>query len=155
MGRSTQLALLWLGLVLAAPARQLPIRVYTTADGLPHNRANCIVQDTRGFLWFCTGFGLSRFDGYRFTNYGPEHGLPDRTVTAFLETRKGAYWAGTGPHRNRHVPGSVPSSARFSAGAHAVKPRRGAGPPSAPKRYLEGGQSLQGCDCSPGSRVPA
>jgi hypothetical protein len=32
--------------------------------------------DSRGFLWFCTNEGLSRFDGYGFTNYSTDQGLP-------------------------------------------------------------------------------
>ena len=70
-------------------------RTYTTADGLPSNMVTCNRQDTHGFLWFCTAEGLSRFDGYTFTNYGVDQGLPDRYVTDFLETRSGDYWVGT------------------------------------------------------------
>jgi len=82
-------------------AERLPIRTYTTADGLPTGGANCIVADSRGFLWICTFDGLVRFDGYTFVTYGLKDGIPDRSVTAFLETRDGAYWIGTyrGIHR--------------------------------------------------------
>jgi ligand-binding sensor domain-containing protein len=61
-----------------ASGERLPIRAYTTADGLAHNRINKIVRDSRGFLWFATHDGLSRFDGYTFTNYSVEQGLPHR-----------------------------------------------------------------------------
>ncbi|WP_219341191.1 hypothetical protein, partial [Nevskia soli] len=44
----------------------LPIRAYSAADGLAADRVTCSLPDTRGFLWFCTPEGLSRFDGYRF-----------------------------------------------------------------------------------------
>ena len=70
-------------------AERLPLKVYTTADGLPHNLINRIVRDSRGFVWFCTAEGLSRFDGYTFTNYTTDHGLPHGNVTDFLETKKG------------------------------------------------------------------
>jgi ligand-binding sensor domain-containing protein/two-component sensor histidine kinase len=76
-------------------AEQLPIRTYTTADGLARDQVNRIVRDSRGFLWFCTEEGLSRFDGYKFTNYTTADGLPHRSVTDFLETRGGAYWVAT------------------------------------------------------------
>jgi ligand-binding sensor domain-containing protein/two-component sensor histidine kinase len=76
-------------------ATQLPVRIYTTADGLARDAVNCIVPDSRGFLWFCTAEGLSRFDGYGFVNYGPAQGLPHRTVNAFLQTRQGIYLAAT------------------------------------------------------------
>src|SRR5664279_3775555 len=76
-------------------ATRLPIRTYTTADGLARDHILCIVQDSHGFLWFCTAEGLSRFDGYRFTNYQTEQGLPADHVTDFLETREGVYWVAT------------------------------------------------------------
>ncbi len=71
------------------------MRRYTTEDGLPSNTATCVRRDSRGFLWFCTTEGLSRFDGYSFTNYGVEQGLPDPFVTDLMETREGLYWLGT------------------------------------------------------------
>ena len=86
-----------LGLFPATPvcAARLPLKTYTVADGLPHNTINCIVRDSRGFLWFCTAEGLSLFDGYRFTNFGVDQGLPHPYVTAILETREGEYWVAT------------------------------------------------------------
>ena len=87
-----------LGLLMAgAPpvrAARLPVRGYTTAEGLPHDRVELIVQDTRGFLWFGTPEGLSRFDGYRFTTVGTDHGLPAAAVRAFVE-HEGTFWVAT------------------------------------------------------------
>jgi ligand-binding sensor domain-containing protein/two-component sensor histidine kinase len=86
-------------MVLAASvahSRRLPIRTYNSADGLARDHILCIVQDSRGFLWLCTPEGLSRFDGYGFTNYHKEQGLPGEYITDFLQTRRGAYWVGTG-----------------------------------------------------------
>jgi ligand-binding sensor domain-containing protein len=60
-----------------ASAEHLPLRSYSTADGLVSNRISRIVSDSRGYLWFCTEGGLSRFDGHTFTNYTTEQGLPD------------------------------------------------------------------------------
>lgn len=77
-------------------AEHLPIKKYTTADGLAQNSVNRIMRDSRGFLWFCTDEGLSRFDGYTFTNYTTADGLPHPVVRDVLETRGGVYWVGTG-----------------------------------------------------------
>jgi ligand-binding sensor domain-containing protein len=74
---------------------RLPIKTYTSADGLAHNVVNRVDRDSRGFLWFCTREGLSRFDGYSFTNYGIEQGLPSAIVNDLLETREGDYWVAT------------------------------------------------------------
>ena len=89
---------LMLTLLLASSllhAKRLPIRAYTTADGLASDQVHCIHQDTHGFLWFCTAEGLSRFDGYQFTNYQTVDGLPGNLVRDFLETRNGLYWIAT------------------------------------------------------------
>ncbi|HXG67911.1 MAG TPA: two-component regulator propeller domain-containing protein [Blastocatellia bacterium] len=79
----------------AARAEQLPIKTYTTADGLASDRVSRIVSDPRGPLWFCTEHGLSRFDGYTFTNYTTAQGLPDNWVDDLLITRAGQYWVAT------------------------------------------------------------
>lgn len=104
--RVALLAGLLLALSCAARAEQLPIKTYTTADGLAQNFVNQIVRDSRGYLWFCTAEGLSRFDGYRFTNYTTDRGLPHRSVRDLIETRSGAYWVATGDGLCRFNPQS-------------------------------------------------
>src|SRR5262249_25530115 len=76
-------------------AEQLPVKTYTTADGLGRDQINRIVQDSHGFLWFCTVEGLSRFDGYKFVNYTTANGLPSNMVTDLLETKDGTYLIAT------------------------------------------------------------
>ena len=89
-------ALSWLLLAAAnASAERLPIKAYTVDSGLAHNRVKRIVQDSHGFLWFCTGGGLSRFDGYQFTNYSVDDGLPAPSLNDLVETRDGVYWIAT------------------------------------------------------------
>lgn len=103
-------------LVGRATAERLPIKVYTTADGLPSDHVNRIVQDSRGYLWFCTSEGLSRFDGYKFKNYASEQGLPGRGVNDFLESHTGVYWIGTNEGLCRFIadPSSQAGDARDS-----------------------------------------
>lgn len=95
----TPRVVLRLGLLLVVPimaqAERLPINTYTTADGLGSDYILDITRDSRGFLWFSTRDGLSRFDGSRFITYGTGHGLPDPTVNDFLETRHGVCWVAT------------------------------------------------------------
>ena len=91
-------ALLLLAMLLApgpAAAEQLPITPFSIAEGLPHSRVLRIYQDSQGFIWFCTGEGLSRFDGYAFENYKAEDGLPYSTLNDILETENGDYWIAT------------------------------------------------------------
>src|SRR5262245_36056717 len=86
---------LWLVSANTSRAEQLPVKKYTMADGLLRNEVNRIKQDSRGFLWFCTTDGLSRFDGYGFTNYTTNDGLPHRIVNDMVETRDGVIWIAT------------------------------------------------------------
>src|SRR5436305_3213663 len=76
------------------PAR-LPLRLFTSADGLGSNFVSYIMRDSRGFLWFCTRDGLSRFDGSRFVTYqvGGKNAPPG--IEQIIETRKGVYWIAT------------------------------------------------------------
>src|ERR1035438_3491321 len=86
------------GLLLLAAglqAERLPVKLYTTADGLARNRIQRIVPDSRGFIWVSTSEGLSRFDGYRFVNYGTRDGLASREINDLLEARDGTYWVAT------------------------------------------------------------
>jgi ligand-binding sensor domain-containing protein/two-component sensor histidine kinase len=94
-------------------AERLPIRSYTIADGLPRDYISCIVPDTHGFLWFCTAEGLSRFDGYRFVNYGTEKGLPHRSVRDLLESSDGTYWVATGDGLVHFNPIETPSNGQL------------------------------------------
>ncbi|HVE59775.1 MAG TPA: two-component regulator propeller domain-containing protein [Pyrinomonadaceae bacterium] len=81
------------GLLLILPnfsqAGHLPVKSYTTFDGLANDSVNKIFRDSRGFLWFCTGEGLSRFDGFGFKNYTQTEGLPHRNINDLLETADG------------------------------------------------------------------
>ena len=81
--------------VCGVHAERLPTTAYTTSDGLPHRVIKRVVSDSRGFLWFCTRLGLSRFDGERFLNYGVAQGLPIPSVNDLLETSRGEYWVAT------------------------------------------------------------
>ena len=117
-------ALVTLFLSSLAYGERLPLKSYTAADGLAHNSINKIIRDSRGFLWFCTFEGLSRFDGYTFTTYGVAQGLRKPIVNDLLETREGQYWVATGEGLYRFDPlGTAQLSSTSGAQASsAVKP---------------------------------
>jgi signal transduction histidine kinase/ligand-binding sensor domain-containing protein len=73
-------------------ASELPLRSFTTADGLADNRVHRIVSDSRGLLWMCTGGGISRFDGANFQSFGEAEGLPHPAINDLLETPDGDFW---------------------------------------------------------------
>lgn len=100
-------------IVASSRAERLPLRRYSTTDGLPSNSINCVRRDSRNFLWFCTAEGLARFDGYTFVTYAVEQGLPDQFITDFLETRNGEYWVGTFRGLARFNPQAKTTTALF------------------------------------------
>ena len=74
---------LWCNMSQAQPDALL-FRQYTTNDGLPHNFVNDVQRDYRGFIWVATVKGVSRFDGFQFTNYLDEvHDAPHWGVFGF------------------------------------------------------------------------
>lgn len=71
------------------------IRSWTTADGLPVNHIDGIVQTEDGYLWLATGGGLVRFNGYDFTVFTRED-LPGWTtnyVASLAASEDGTLWA--------------------------------------------------------------
>ena len=93
--RSLSFTILLLVSLRTIQAERLPSTAYTTADGLAHPVVKRIVADARGFVWFCTRRGLSRFDGQRFRTYGVSEGLLVSSVNHLLVSSRGEYWVAT------------------------------------------------------------
>jgi signal transduction histidine kinase/ligand-binding sensor domain-containing protein/CheY-like chemotaxis protein len=72
-------------------------KVWTTANGLPHNSVRAIAQTPDGYLWVATSNGLARFDGVSFTVFTPANapGLLTDRLTALAAASDGALWIGT------------------------------------------------------------
>jgi signal transduction histidine kinase/ligand-binding sensor domain-containing protein len=83
--------------LVSAPldARELPVRSFTTADGLSDNRVHRIVLDSRGLLWVLTASGISRFDGSHFQNFDDEPVMGLASINDLLETSDGGFWLAT------------------------------------------------------------
>lgn len=108
---------------LPAAATVLPVRRYTTADGLARDSVHCILRDRDSFLWFATGEGISRFDGYGFTNYRMRDGLPDRDVRSIIQAQDGSFLIATGGGAARFNPNGDSPAAMFSVYALAGGPK--------------------------------
>jgi ligand-binding sensor domain-containing protein len=67
--------------------------------GLSHSCVQCILQDSRGFMWVGTENGLNKYDGYRFKVYWYEpdnpHSLSHSFVRVIHEDQMGILWIGT------------------------------------------------------------
>jgi signal transduction histidine kinase/ligand-binding sensor domain-containing protein len=84
---------------LRAQASSLLYERLHAAQGLFGNEVHCILQDTRGYMWFGTEKGLNRYDGYTFTVYKHDPDNPwsivDDRVQSLWEDKQGTLWVGT------------------------------------------------------------
>lgn len=67
-------------------------RQFSVDDGLPSNETYHIVQDSIGYLWIATANGVSRYDGYRFKNFGVNEGLVESIIHEIYIDYKGRIW---------------------------------------------------------------
>jgi signal transduction histidine kinase/ligand-binding sensor domain-containing protein len=68
-------------------------------QGLSQSNVLCILQDSRGFMWFGTRDGLNRYDGYKFTVFKNEpankNSISNNFITDMLEDTSGDLWIAT------------------------------------------------------------
>lgn len=75
------------------------IKQLKVKDGLSQSSILSIVQDRIGFMWFGTGSGLNKYDGYTFKVYlnDPNDSLTisDNVISTLFEDKNGNLWVGT------------------------------------------------------------
>ncbi|MCP4895798.1 MAG: diguanylate cyclase [bacterium] len=68
-------------------------------DGLSNSTVSSIIQDSLGFMWFGTEYGLNRYDGYTFksfkNNADDSTSLGSSRITVLFEDSTGVLWVGT------------------------------------------------------------
>ena len=67
----------------------------STNQGLPSPEVYDILQDKRGYIWFSTDNGVSRYNGYEVRNFGPQEGLKNNVVFKLYEDLNGHIWMAT------------------------------------------------------------
>ena len=61
-----------LSLSMSGAGKLIPdmkFRRLDTQDGMSSSQVNCVLKDSRGFVWIGTPYGLNRYDGFRFKTY--------------------------------------------------------------------------------------
>lgn len=96
-------------IVLTALAWGKPGYFYTTSTRqLTSSKIQSVLQDSRGFLWISTEFGLNRFDGYTFSSYFNVSGVPNsicfNSTICLFNDRDGNLWVGTVKGLDRYDP---------------------------------------------------
>ncbi len=90
--------LLFLSLIILAQINLAQIKIFrnlTVEDGLAQSQVRSIYQDSKGYMWIGTSFGLSRWDGFEFKNYFTLDGLPDLQINTIYETSDNRLFVGT------------------------------------------------------------
>ena len=89
-------------LMLALPMAAAGVYLFKTLDahnGLTISQINCILKDSRGYVWLGTPAGLYRYDGYTFHSFqcNSQDGssLPDSYIISIQETLEGTLWIET------------------------------------------------------------
>jgi signal transduction histidine kinase/ligand-binding sensor domain-containing protein len=84
---------------MAGMVQNLRFERISIEQGLSHSTVNCILQDSKGFMWFGTEDGLNKYDGYSFSVYKHDpndpHSLSHNRVWSLFEDSTGTLWAGT------------------------------------------------------------
>ncbi|MBP6409677.1 MAG: response regulator [Pseudarcicella sp.] len=65
-------------------AQQINFRHYSVTEGLPSSTIRAIIQDSKGYKWFGSKNGLSRFDGYTFKNFQNQPNNPQSIGNNFI-----------------------------------------------------------------------
>ncbi len=80
----------------------------STTNGLSNNSINCLIEDSKGYMWFGTFDGLNRYDGYKIITYRPNPydttSISDNTIRCILEEHLGYIWVGTDKGLNKFDP---------------------------------------------------
>ncbi len=109
--RHIKLVLIWsvclICLLFASSARPAPLAVefdelgyayqrWTSAEGLPQNTINAIIQTRDGYLWLATYGGLTRFNGSEFKVFdqATNEGLLSNRIVSLYEDPEGVLWIG-------------------------------------------------------------
>ena len=83
----------------ASAERERIFKTLSAYNGLTSSQVNCIMKDSRGFMWFGTPAGLYRYDGYQFRHFQSDSqngfSLPDSYIESIQETRDGNLWIKT------------------------------------------------------------
>lgn len=91
--------LLVLAIAGRAQKNRLSFEHLTSNEGLSQSNVLCILQDSRGFMWFGTQDGLNRYDGYEVKVYrrdpSNKNSLTNDYIRDITEDKYGNIWIST------------------------------------------------------------
>jgi len=100
----------YLSVVYSQSADELAFTNISVKDGLSQGTVHSIYQDGKGFMWFGTGDGLNRYDGYGFRTFkhikGDSASISNNIINCITEDKQGNLWIGTTDGLNFYNPDS-------------------------------------------------
>lgn len=97
-----------LTVVQAAVIPDMRFRRVDTREGLSNSTVNSIYRDSSGYVWFGTGYGLNRYDGYRirtFFSYDKDStSLRNNRIDEIQEAQGGILWLKQGMNYSFYDP---------------------------------------------------
>jgi len=100
------------------------VQQITVKDGLSQSSVYSIIQDHHGFLWFGTGDGLNRYDGYQIKVYRHSsihrYSLSNNAIRGICEDNAGKIWLNTDKGLNIFDPTTNKFYNHFNSGSKKV-----------------------------------
>ena len=86
-------------ITLTVFGQQQKLYFQTIRQGLPNQLIRCILKDSKGFIWFGTNNGLTRYDGVNLVVYenipNDTNSLSYNSINAIIEDKNKNIWIGT------------------------------------------------------------
>jgi ligand-binding sensor domain-containing protein len=73
-------------------SQEFSFRHYSLADGLPTNEVYHVMQDSKGYVWVSTDYGVCRYNGQEFELFTTADGLFSDITFECFEDSKGRVW---------------------------------------------------------------
>ena len=74
-------------------------QLFTSSEGLSCSQIESLMQDSKGYIWISTSYGLSRFDGVQFDTFYHDDNdslsLAGNKVVSVIEDNQGKIWVAT------------------------------------------------------------
>lgn len=78
-----------------AIAQGVEFRRLGVEEGLPSSKVYHAIQDKNGYIWFATGKGVAKYNGYDFKIFSQTNGLSHSEAWRLFEDSKGRIWVST------------------------------------------------------------
>lgn len=95
--------LAFLALTSLLKAQQIPLKHFTTKDGLPSNNCYRLIDDVDGKIWVSTDKGIVRYNGYEFESIAKKLNFKIKDIYNCFPDDEGRMWLDTKDQRKKFI----------------------------------------------------